>query len=383
MSNRTVFVPVDPEGFGCGLLLGLIIRYWKEILIACLILFGCLFGYGLIQSISEARSARISATQSAIGAATEENRQALVANALSNLRQYRGTISLGSEQFTITKENSTWNRTEFVRVDSLVFSPEGVYVYFTSETSEGGLDSPDDSCLVSNITEGNGPISNWGNSPAIWGYDYRSIDSQYSSDLTSQPNWGAANEMYAHQGYFLYPYSVFPTNGSFGSDTKYYFSHGCTVLTQPIPLFDVLDFSYGETSPQFVVPAATEAPVEPAATQPPAEPAATEAPAYVYSDVISFIYPVDGQTLDFGGSYHFKVTPTEGADGYLWGFFQNGEMVWENMRDEGTLSGTEYGILEGSFAHSKFVPGYVEVWVRASINGAWTEPTIITIYLQQ
>ena len=107
---------------------------------------------------------------------------------------------------------------------------------------------------------------------------------------------------------------------------------------------------------------------------------ATEAP--VFNNVLSFVYPVDGQTLDYGNSYLFKATPIEGADGYLWGFFQDGNMIWENMRDEGTLSGTEYGISEGSLAHSKFMPGYVKVWVRASVNGAWTEPTVITIYLQ-
>jgi len=96
----------------------------------------------------------------------------------------------------------------------------------------------------------------------------------------------------------------------------------------------------------------------------------------------SFIYPVDGQTLDYEGAYLFKVTPVEGADGYLWGFFQENVMVWENFRDEGGLSGTEYGILEGSIGHGKFATGPVQVWVRASINGQWTDPTVITIYLK-
>lgn len=57
-------------------------------------------------------------------------------------------------------------------------------------------------------------------------------------------------------------------------------------------------------------------------------------------------------------------------------------MIWENYRDEGTLSGNEYGIHPGSVAHSKFTPGDVEVWVRASINGQWTDATVITIHLQ-
>jgi hypothetical protein len=95
-----------------------------------------------------------------------------------------------------------------------------------------------------------------------------------------------------------------------------------------------------------------------------------------------FVYPVAGQTLSYDSSWFFKVHPIAGADGYLWGFAQNGVFVWENMRDEGSLSGNEYVILAGSVAHSKFVPGSVEVWVRAWINGHWTEAAVITIYLQ-
>ncbi|MFN8479724.1 MAG: hypothetical protein U0074_18060 [Kouleothrix sp.] len=95
-----------------------------------------------------------------------------------------------------------------------------------------------------------------------------------------------------------------------------------------------------------------------------------------------FVYPVDGQTLDYVGSYLFKVTPVTSQQVYLWGFFQNGVMIWENLRDEGTLSNNEYGIYEGTLGHSKFKPGNVQVWVRASNNGQWTDATVITINLQ-
>ncbi len=95
----------------------------------------------------------------------------------------------------------------------------------------------------------------------------------------------------------------------------------------------------------------------------------------------TFVYPVNRQTLDYGRSYLFKVEPIAGAAGYLWGFFQGGTMVWENLRDEGTLSTTEYGIHPGSTAHSRLQHGTVEVWVRASIRGSWTEATTITIHL--
>ena len=96
----------------------------------------------------------------------------------------------------------------------------------------------------------------------------------------------------------------------------------------------------------------------------------------------SLIYPKNGQTLDYEGAYLFKVKPVPGASGYLWGFFQGGEMVWENYRNERKLSGTEYGIQPGTPAHKKFVKGKVAVWVRGLINGKWTKATIITIHLQ-
>jgi hypothetical protein len=94
-----------------------------------------------------------------------------------------------------------------------------------------------------------------------------------------------------------------------------------------------------------------------------------------------FDYPVDGQDLDYEGSYLFRVLPMDEAQGFLWGFFQNGVMVWENYRDEGVLSGNEYGIHPGTVAHAQFVPGDVEVWVRAQVDGNWTDATVITIHL--
>ena len=93
----------------------------------------------------------------------------------------------------------------------------------------------------------------------------------------------------------------------------------------------------------------------------------------------TFDYPQDGQTLDYPGTYLFRVHPVADAQGYLWGFFQNGVMVWENLRDEGHLSSNEYGIWPGTTAHDKFSVGAVQVWVRAWVNGEWTDATIITI----
>ena len=77
----------------------------------------------------------------------------------------------------------------------------------------------------------------------------------------------------------------------------------------------------------------------------------------------------------------FKVTAVPGASGYLFGFFQGGALVWENYRDEATLSGTEYAIWPGTTGHSRFRAGDADVWVRALVGGRWTDARIITIHL--
>ncbi len=111
-------------------------------------------------------------------------------------------------------------------------------------------------------------------------------------------------------------------------------------------------------------------------------PTPTSTPTALPPSRPTFIYPVDGQTLDYGLAYLFKVAPVPRADGYLWSFFQNGEKVWENLRDEGVLSRNDYGIQPGTEAHSRFSPGEVKVWVRAYVDEKWTEPAIIAIQLR-
>lgn len=100
------------------------------------------------------------------------------------------------------------------------------------------------------------------------------------------------------------------------------------------------------------------------------------------SQPIRFVYPGDGQILGYSGSYLFKITAVDGAEGYLWSFYQNGQMVWENLRNEGKLSGIEYGIGEYSAAHTNFSLGDLTVIVRARVNGGWSKPTSITIKLR-
>ena len=95
-----------------------------------------------------------------------------------------------------------------------------------------------------------------------------------------------------------------------------------------------------------------------------------------------FVYPQNNQQLNLSGAYLFKVQPVAGASGYQWSFYQNGQLVWDNQRDDGQLSGTEYGIQPDSVAHTKFGAGFVEVRVRALVNALWTDTTTITIELR-
>lgn len=95
------------------------------------------------------------------------------------------------------------------------------------------------------------------------------------------------------------------------------------------------------------------------------------------------IYPQNGQTLDLEGAYMFKVTKVEGASGYLFGLFQNGEMIYENYRDAKTLSSNgEFALWESNPAHAKFKIGEVKVMIRALVNNKWTDAREITIILK-
>ena len=52
----------------------------------------------------------------------------------------------------------------------------------------------------------------------------------------------------------------------------------------------------------------------------------------------------EGQTINYDGDISVRVEPVAGASGYLYGFFQNSTMVWENYANERRLSGTDYTI---------------------------------------
>lgn len=98
------------------------------------------------------------------------------------------------------------------------------------------------------------------------------------------------------------------------------------------------------------------------------------------------VYPANGQVLTYGSSnpYLFKVKPVAGASGYLFGFFQNGTMVYENWRDDKRLSTNgDFGIWPSNPFYSKLQEGDLEVWVRAYVNNQWSEARVITVKLAQ
>lgn len=80
----------------------------------------------------------------------------------------------------------------------------------------------------------------------------------------------------------------------------------------------------------------------------------------------------------------FKVKPVAGARGYLFGLFQNGQMVYENYRDTRQLNPNgEFVLTQSNPAHAKFHAGNMTLMVRAQVNGKWTDARTITVTLKQ
>lgn len=103
---------------------------------------------------------------------------------------------------------------------------------------------------------------------------------------------------------------------------------------------------------------------------------------FVMPPAPEMVYPQDGQTIDLEGAYMFKVKPVAGSTGYLFGLFQDDNMVYENWRDSRILSTTEFALWENNPFHAKFHSGEMKVWIRAYVNNQWTDARIITIYLK-
>src|SRR4051812_20407833 len=64
-----------------------------------------------------------------------------------------------------------------------------------------------------------------------------------------------------------------------------------------------------------------------------------------------WVTPSDGSPLPYMNDLTFAVDPIPGASEYLYGFFENGKMVWENYANGRHLSGTTYVLRKGSAGH--------------------------------
>jgi len=105
-----------------------------------------------------------------------------------------------------------------------------------------------------------------------------------------------------------------------------------------------------------------------------------------------WITPHDGDTVPYLNDLVFQVQPVDNSVGYLYGFFENGEMVWENYANEGHLDGTQYVLKKGSRGHHALGSGAqwrvswpLQIWVRGYIHQGsqyhWTEASIINVTL--
>ena len=112
------YVPVDPEAYGCGLAIGLLVRYWRPIF-ACLVVLALIIGaLGLVAGIING-SATVAkygtADQRAIATIEAQRRKDEL---VSRLRQ------LGTIQVNQNNNNG--------RVDRVEFRNEQIIVYFES-----------------------------------------------------------------------------------------------------------------------------------------------------------------------------------------------------------------------------------------------------------
>ncbi|MBI4138370.1 MAG: hypothetical protein HY482_02110 [Candidatus Wildermuthbacteria bacterium] len=95
-------------------------------------------------------------------------------------------------------------------------------------------------------------------------------------------------------------------------------------------------------------------------------------------------YPADGQVLNYGypHGYMFKVKQVAGATGYLFRFFQNSEMIYDNQRDGGQLSPNgEFAVWTNNPFYGRFKEGDVEVRAQALVGGQWGQTRVINIKL--
>jgi hypothetical protein len=103
-----------------------------------------------------------------------------------------------------------------------------------------------------------------------------------------------------------------------------------------------------------------------------------------------WVTPSNGSVLPYMNDLTFTVEPISGAGEYLYGFFENGKMVWENYANERHLNGTTYMLHKGTAGHRALGSGAggrpswpLQLWVRGYISSGgghhWSEASIINV----
>ena len=77
----------------------------------------------------------------------------------------------------------------------------------------------------------------------------------------------------------------------------------------------------------------------------------------------------------------FKIEPISGAEGYSWTFIQDDRVLWETIKNEKRLMDAEYSVPATGSLVEKFMPGELQVQVKASIKEHWSDPSTITVQL--
>ena len=203
MSNKTVFVPVDPEGFGCGILLGLIIENWVAALLTVLILAGCPLVALALTDISEKKERK----ERAIRGTVEAN---------SDTATIAVFKQLGSIDPRIRKVDVSWNDFDgYCYIWEVQFYRDRFLV--TMDVDSGGSGRHEWSCIRDSTS----------------GIPIMPIENHFEQD-------GKPTEF---EGYQAYSYSDLRPGG------RYSFSAECDV-TQEVFLFGISpDFDTSTPTP--------------------------------------------------------------------------------------------------------------------------------------
>jgi len=107
----------------------------------------------------------------------------------------------------------------------------------------------------------------------------------------------------------------------------------------------------------------------------------------------SWVAPTAGAAIPYENDLILEAAPIAGAREYLFGFFENGQPVWENYANERRLDGPIYVLPHGSAGHRALGQGAngrpswpLQLWVRGYVHDGedryhWSEASVIDVTL--